>query len=109
MSRGQCHPWQLVALPLIVAAQGLDDRMRKALTPEILLRDGTHPRTTAAGYTCGGTDWLERAYLRAGETVLSWKLADIARAAEEKCPGLVANLERYGVRLMSPKESDDAR
>lgn len=99
LARGDCKPWQLVALPLIVAAQGLDDRMRKALTPEILLRDGAHPRMTAAGYTCGGTDWLERAYLRADQTALSLPLSDIAREADAKWPGLLGHLMDAGVKI----------
>lgn len=51
--------------------------MRKALSLEMLLRDGKHPRTTN-GNTYGATDWLEREIQRMDTTVLDARLAAIA-------------------------------
>ena len=99
---GGVEPWQLVAAPLLVAAQGLTDEMRKAISPEVLVRDGKHPRATRAGYTAGGTDWIERALLRADQTVLDAKLTGIARVADEKVPGLLDKLASRGVRFTEP-------
>ncbi len=105
---GTWQAWQIVAAPLLVEAQNLEPRMRKALTPEILLRDGTHPRTTADGRTCGATDWLERAYQRVDQTILSPRLAELAREAD-----VLERLRAMGVALhvldqvRKPSESGD--
>lgn len=86
--------WQIVALPVMVEAQGLASDMRRALRPDILLRDGKHPRTSASGVTCGGTDWLERALGRLDQTVLDSRLASIAEQI-----GVLDQLKQMGVGI----------
>lgn len=76
------RPWQLIALPIMVDAQPtLAADMRKGLDLLMLLRDGRHQKTGADGKTWGATDWLEREIGRLDRTVLSPRLADIAKQA----------------------------
>lgn len=76
------RPWQLIALPIMVDAQpALAADMRRGLNPLMLLRDGKSQKTGADGKTWGATDWLEREIGRLDRTVLSPRLADIAKQA----------------------------
>ena len=86
------RPWQLAALPILVEAQGVSGGFRKQLTPEIMLRDGSHPRTDGSGRTCGATDWVERAFLRCDRTELSPRLVAIAETF-----GVLDKLKALGV------------
>jgi hypothetical protein len=72
------RPWQIVAVPILVDANGLDPGFRSSLRPEILLRDGKHPRTVN-GRTSGATHWLERELQRADQTTLDERLVSVAR------------------------------
>jgi hypothetical protein len=87
------RPWQIVALPILVVAQGLTSEMRKQLTPQILLRDGKHARTIG-GQTYGATHWLERALSRIDQTALDPRLAEIARQF-----GVLEQLMQCGVTI----------
>jgi hypothetical protein len=75
------RPWQVVSLPILVESHGLGSGFRKRVNPEILLRDGKHPRTSN-GQTYGGTHWLERELGRIDQAVLTPRLADIAQQFE---------------------------
>jgi hypothetical protein len=76
--REQYRPWHIVALPIMVDAQGLPQDMRRTLDALVFLRDGKHARTGADGRTYGATDWLERALGRLDQTFLDDRLASIA-------------------------------
>lgn len=84
------HPWQIVALPVLVKAQ----QPEKDPSPEVLLRDGKHPRTTQRYGTVGGYDWLEQAYLRCDRTTLSPRLVEIAQQF-----GVLDKLRAMGVAI----------
>jgi hypothetical protein len=71
-------PWQLVALPILVDAQGLTLGMRKSLQAEMLLRDGSRARTQRDGTTSGATDWASRAFSRVDQTHLQPKHVALA-------------------------------
>jgi uncharacterized protein YdaU (DUF1376 family) len=72
-------PWQILAAPILVAAQ-VPDRVAN-LSPEIILRDGSNPRTRD-GQTYGGFYWLAKTYERVDGTKLDARLRSIAREAE---------------------------
>jgi uncharacterized protein YdaU (DUF1376 family) len=72
-------PWQILAAPILVAAQ-VPDRVAN-LSPEIILRDGSNPRTRD-GQTYGGFYWLAKTYERVDGTRLDARLRSIAREAE---------------------------
>lgn len=90
--RGGYKPWQLVALPILVDAQGVPTDMRRTLAAEVLLRDGKHPRTGENGRTYGATDWLERALGRMDQTTLDARQAEIAKVFEVLEPMMVAGV-----------------
>jgi uncharacterized protein YdaU (DUF1376 family) len=94
----------LVALPLLVEAQGLTPDMRKSLDLGMLIRDGNHARTLRDGTTCGATDWYTRAWLRADRTTLDARLTDLARQADARVPGVLDALKRGHVTLTEPEE-----
>lgn len=77
--RAGYRPWQIVALPILVDAQGISADMRKRATPQIILRDGKHGRTVD-GQTYGATHWLERALSRIDQTTLTARQVAAARA-----------------------------
>lgn len=86
--------WQILSLPILVASRQMGAEMEKVLRPEVLLRDGKHPRTTSAGYTAGATDWLERELQQLDRTVLSERLAALAQEA-----GVLTQLLDMGVSV----------
>lgn len=88
--------WQVVAQPLMVAAQGIG----KGNGPEVLVRDGQHQRRARDGYDCGGFDWLTSVWERADQTKLDGRLSAIAHGADKLCPGLVDGLKRLGVTMV---------
>jgi hypothetical protein len=90
--RGGYRPWQVVALPILVDAQGIPPEMRRGLGADVPLRDGRHPRTGENGATYGATDWLERALGRLDQTVLDSRLAEIAKAFEVIEPLMAAGV-----------------
>ena len=87
-------PWQIVALPVLVEANGLDPKFRRELGAAILLRDGKHPRTSGTGKTSGATHWLERELQRADQTVLNRRQGSIASQF-----GVVEQLVQMGVQI----------
>jgi hypothetical protein len=89
---GGYRPWQLVALPVMVDAQGVPPDMKRTLGADVPLRDGRHPRTGENGTTYGATDWLERALGRLDQTVLDSRLAEIAKAFGVLEPLMAANV-----------------
>ncbi len=91
--RATYHPWQIVALPIMVEAQGVSGDMRRRLTPQIILRDGKHGRTVA-GQTFGATHWLERALSRLDQTSLDDRLMALARQF-----GVLSQLMQMGVSV----------
>lgn len=70
--------WEILALPILIAANPPPREILDRLNPLMILRDGKHPRTTSAGYTAGATDWLEERISRIDQTTLSPKLVVIA-------------------------------
>lgn len=80
-------PWQIVALPVVLAAQG------STLThsPDVYLRNGEHPRTRN-GNTYGGFYWLARTFEKADGTKLDERLESIAMQA-----GVLHELQALGV------------
>jgi len=92
--RAGYKPWQILALPILVASRPLEVGLERHLTPEVLLRDGKHPRTTKAGYTAGATDWLERELQQLDRVELDERLAAIASEA-----GVLEPLMQMGVSV----------
>lgn len=88
------RPWQLIALPVLVASRPMESAMAKRLTPEMLLRDGKHPRQTRDGYTAGATDWLERELNQLDRAVLDARLASLADQV-----GILGQLKAVGVSV----------
>jgi hypothetical protein len=72
------QPWQILAAPILVAAQ-VPAKLEN-LSPEILLRDGSNPRTRD-GQTYGGYYWLAKTYERVDGTKLDARLRAIAEQA----------------------------
>jgi len=79
--------WQIVGVPILVFAQGRRDKY----SPDVFLRDGSHPRTRD-GNTYGGFYWLSRTYENADGTRLDARLASIAEQA-----GVLEQLRAVGV------------
>lgn len=84
----------VVALPVLVDANGLDSKLRRELGASVLLRDGKHPRTSGNGSTSGATHWLERELQRADRTVLDARLRGIAEQF-----GVLEQLQQIGVGI----------
>lgn len=76
------RPWQIVALPILVDANGIDPTFRRKVSPATMLRDGKHPRTGEGGRTTGATHWLERELQRLDRTTLDPRLESIAQQFE---------------------------
>jgi len=93
------RPEQLVALPILKAAQGLPDDLRKALQPSWLLRNGSHPRTRADGTTAGAKNWVSDTLGQADRTRLWPQHVEAARAA-----GVLATLLGLGARVVEGAE-----
>lgn len=72
------RPWQIVAVPILVEANGMSPEFRKSISPDIPLRDGKNPRTSN-GQTYGATDWIERELGRIDRACLDERLTEIAR------------------------------
>jgi hypothetical protein len=85
--------WQILALPLLSRANG-DDEWRRIATPQILLRDGKHGRTTRAGYTTGAVNHLERELQRIDQTTLDARLTAVAAEV-----GITHKLREHGAQL----------
>ena len=81
------EPWQIVGVPLLVFAQGRRDKY----SPDVFLRDGSHPRTRD-GNTYGGFYWLSRTYENADGTRLDSRLTSIAEQS-----GVLDRLRSVGV------------
>jgi hypothetical protein len=84
----------LVALPLLVDAQGLPDDLRAKLQPAWLLRNGERGYTTRDGERHPGKRWIEDALGRADETRLWPRHVEIASQA-----GCLEELRRLGCRI----------
>lgn len=87
----------LVMVPILAAANMSTTDLK--VSPEMLLRDGKHPRTTRAGYTAGATDWLERELQRADQTALDERLTLVAKGL-----GVERALAGSGVKLYTGGE-----
>jgi len=81
------QPWQIIGVPVLVFAQGRRDRY----SPDVFLRDGSHPRTRD-GNTHGAYYWLSRTYESADGTRLDGRLVSIAEQA-----GVLDQLRSLGV------------
>lgn len=89
---------QLIALPILVAASDLPSGLRRTIGPDVLLRDGRHPRTTRDGSTAGATDWLERELGRADRASIPLPLVAIAEQL-----GVAGSLRDLGATLAEPE------
>lgn len=92
---------QILAQPILVAANTPDPEFLRSVQPEWLLRDGQHARTMADGTTRGATNWLERELARMDRTLLYPQLAEVAREM-----GLIDVLTEFGVGIRAPAERD---
>ncbi len=90
----------IVALPLLVDAQGLPDELRKKLEPSWLLRNGERGYTTRDGERRPGKAWVEDALQRADQTRLWPRHLAIAREA-----GCLDELRRLGCRISEDAEA----
>lgn len=71
--------WQIIALPVLVAANTKDRAFLKSVQPDWPLRDGKHPRSQPGGGTTGAVNWLERELCRLDRTFLSDHLLLVSR------------------------------
>lgn len=92
-------PDVLVALPLLVDAQGMPDDLRKGLRPAWLLRNGERAYTTRNGERHPSKAWVEDALQRADQTRLWPRHVTIAREA-----GCLDELRRLGCRISEEPE-----
>jgi hypothetical protein len=86
------RPWQIIALPIAVDAQGLGEA-RASAQLDWFLRDGKSPRLRN-GQTWGATDWVERAVQKLDQTRLNPRQAAIA----EKF-GVLDQMKQAGVKV----------
>lgn len=70
--------WQILCAPILQAAMDPNTGSVRNFGPTMLLRDGTHARTSENGSTNGATDWLSKLYLSADKLVLDARLTAIA-------------------------------
>jgi len=88
-------PEQLIALPILTAARGLPDDLRKALLPTWLLRNGAHPRIRVDGTTAGAKNWVSDTLGQADRTRLWPQHVEVARAV-----GVLDTLLALGARVV---------
>ena len=96
LDSGDIQPWQVLCTPILSAAQNPSVGSLRNFGPEVLLRDGTHPRKGSDGVTYGGTDWIDKLYNIADTLILNRRLTAIAEhfGLLERLEGIVARVSR---------------